>query len=58
MAKGLPKESVNSFYQRKGTQDWKDFEHRNGFDLEICPAGLRVDGENNKSEFNRDEELP
>ena len=44
--KGLPKESVNSFYQRVGSQDWIEFEKRNGFDKEIPPSGLRVEQEN------------
>ena len=30
IAKGLTKESVDSLYQKKGTQEWIDFERRNG----------------------------
>ena len=45
IAKGLPKESVDSFYQKKGTQEWIDFERRNGFDLALNPAGPRKMGE-------------
>jgi hypothetical protein len=46
VSKGLPKESVNSFYQRKGTQDWEEFERRNGFDKDKPPSGERIEGEN------------
>jgi hypothetical protein len=31
VAKGLPKESVDSIYQKKGTPAWDAYELRNGF---------------------------
>lgn len=41
LAKGLPIESIYSIYQKEGTQAWRDYEHRNGFDKPISPAGFR-----------------
>jgi len=38
-AQGLPLSAVDSIYQREGTQEWKDYEARNGFNREINPNG-------------------
>ena len=34
-AKGLDESAVDSIYQRRGTQDFEDFERRNGFKLPV-----------------------
>ena len=38
-AQGLPESAVDSIYQREGTDEWREYEIRNGFDKEINPAG-------------------
>ena len=39
-SKGLPRSSVNSLYQKPGSETWKEYERRNGYDKPICPAGV------------------
>ena len=46
VAKGMSKDSVDSFYQRKGSADWYAFEARNGFDKPLPPSGLRTESAN------------
>ena len=59
VAKGLPKESVGSYYQKQGTPEFAEFERRNGFDLTLRPEEDGTPREAGpKSELNRPEELP
>lgn len=36
-SQGLHEDCVDSLYQRRGTQEFADFERRNGFDKEVNP---------------------
>ena len=42
-AQGLDESSVDSIYLRKDTEEWREFESRNGFDKEIGEAGLLME---------------
>ena len=50
-ARGLDEASVDSFYQRMGTQEFADFERHNGFHHDVCEAGLLM--EQHKMYVNR-----
>ena len=38
-AQGLSEADVDSIYQKQGTKEWREYEERNGFSLEVNPNG-------------------